>query len=131
LAPQVAVGAVVVKDGRLLMVRRANDPGAGLWSLPGGRVEHGEYLGDALRREVAEETGLTVEVRDLVGILEVTGEPHYVILDYFAEVSGADEPVASDDVSDARWVPLDEVATMPCTPRFHETLRGWGVLPSS
>lgn len=131
MAPQVAVGAVVVKDGRLLMVRRANDPGAGLWSLPGGRVEHGEYLGDALRREVAEETGLTVEVRDLVGILEVTGEPHYVILDYFAEVSGADEPVASDDVSDARWVPLDEVATMPCTPRFHETLRGWGVLPSS
>lgn len=131
MAPQVAVGAIVVKDGRLLMVRRAHDPGAGLWSLPGGRVEHGEYLGDALRREVAEETGLTVEVRDLVGILEVTGDPHYVILDYFAEAASDDEPVASDDVSEARWVPLDEVAAMPCTPRFHETLRGWGVLPSS
>ncbi|MDQ3981757.1 MAG: NUDIX domain-containing protein [Actinomycetota bacterium] len=111
------------------MIRRSNEPGAGLWSLPGGRVEHGEYLADALRREVAEETGLAVEVRDLVGILEVVGDPHYVILDYFAEVTGDGEPIASDDVSEATWVPLDEVASLPCTPRFVETLRGWGVLP--
>lgn len=130
MAPQIAVGAIVVRDGALLMVQRANDPGAGLWSLPGGRVEHGEYLAAALRREVAEETGLEVEVRDLVGILEVVGDPHYVILDYFAEVTGEGAPVAADDVSDARWVPLDEVAGLPCTPRFFETLRGWGVLPS-
>ena len=123
------MGAIVVKDDRLLMIRRAKDPGAGLWSLPGGRVEHGEYLADALRREVAEETGLEVEVRDLVGILEVVADPHYVILDYYAEATGDDSPVASDDVSAARWVPLDEVASLPCTPRFHETLRGWGVLP--
>ena len=129
MAPQIAVGAIAVKDGRLLMVRRAHDPGAGLWSLPGGRVEHGEYLSDALRREVAEETGLEVDVQELVGILEVVGDPHYVILDYFAEVTGDAAPVAADDVSDARWVPLDEVAGLPCTPRFHETLRGWGVLP--
>jgi 8-oxo-dGTP diphosphatase len=129
VAPQIAVGAVVVSDGRLLMIRRSKDPGAGLWSLPGGRVEHGEYLADALRREVAEETGLTVEVRDLLGILEVVGDPHYVILDYFAELAGDGDPAASDDVSDARWVRLDEVAALPCTPRFVETLRGWGVLP--
>ena len=129
MAPQIAVGAIVVKDGRLLMIRRAKEPGAGLWSLPGGRVEHGEYLAAALRREVAEETGLEVEVQDLVGILEVGGDPHYVILDFFAEAAGDDEPVAADDVSDARWVPLDEVGALPCTPRFHETLRGWGVLP--
>ncbi|MDQ3953311.1 MAG: NUDIX hydrolase [Actinomycetota bacterium] len=129
MAPQVAVGAIVVKDDRLLMIRRAKEPGAGLWSLPGGRIEHGEYLADALQREVAEETGLDVRVHDLVGILEVVGEPHYVILDYYAEVLGDDAPVASGDVSDARWVPLDEVASLPCTPRFEETLRGWGVLP--
>jgi ADP-ribose pyrophosphatase YjhB (NUDIX family) len=129
MAPQIAVGAIVVEDGRLLMVRRAHDPGAGLWSLPGGRVEHGEYLVDALRREVAEETGLDVDVRELVGILEVLGEPHYVILDYFAAVTGDREPAPADDVSDARWVPLGEVGGLPCTPRFHETLRGWGVLP--
>ena len=111
------------------MIQRRNEPGAGLWSLPGGRVEHGEYLEAALRREVAEETGLTVEVRDLVGILEVVGDPHYVILDYFAEVTGPEEPAAAGDVSDARWVPLDEVTDLRCTPRFFETLRGWGVLP--
>ncbi len=128
MAPQIAVGAIVVKDGRLLMVRRAHDPGAGLWSLPGGRVEHGEYLAEALRREVSEETGLDVEVRDLVGILEVVGDPHYVILDYFAEVVGDPTPVAAGDVSDARWVPLDEVTSLECTPRFVETLRGWRVL---
>ncbi len=129
MAPQIAVGAIAVKDGRLLMVRRAHHPGAGLWSLPGGRVEDGEYLSDALRREVAEETGLEVDVQELVGILEVVGDPHYVILDYFTEVTGNGAPIAADDVSDARWVPLDEVAGLPCTPRFHETLRGWGVLP--
>ncbi|MDQ4025950.1 MAG: NUDIX hydrolase [Actinomycetota bacterium] len=123
------MGAVVVADGRLLMVQRGKEPGAGLWSLPGGRVEHGEYLAEALRREVAEETGLAIEVRDLVGILEVLGDPHYVILDYFAEVAGDGDPVAGDDVSDARWVPLDEVTQLQCTPRFVETLRGWGVLP--
>ncbi len=129
MAPQVAVGAIVVEDDRLLMIRRTKKPGAGLWSLPGGRVEHGEYLADALRREVAEETGLDVQVHDLVGILEVVADPHYVILDYYAEVAGDAAPVASDDVSAARWVPLDEVAALPCTPRFVETLRGWGVLP--
>lgn len=129
MAPQIAVGAIVVRDGKLLMVQRANEPGAGLWSLPGGRVEHGEYLAAALRREVAEETGLEVEVHDLVGILEVVGDPHYVILDYFAEATGDRDPVPADDVSDARWVPLEEVPSLPCTPRFHETLRGWGILP--
>jgi 8-oxo-dGTP diphosphatase len=111
------------------MIRRAKEPGAGLWSLPGGRVEQGEYLAEALKREVAEETGLQIEVHDLVGILEVVGDPHYVILDHFAEVTGDDTPVAADDVDDARWVPLEEVAALPCTPRFLETLRGWGVLP--
>lgn len=127
--PEIAVGAIAVRDGSLLMIKRAHDPAAGLWSLPGGRVEHGESLADALVREVAEETGLEIEVGDLAGILEVVGETHYVILDYFARVTGAAEPFPSDDVSEARWIPFDEVERLDLTPRFVETLRGWGVLP--
>lgn len=128
MGPNLAVGAIVVRDDALLMVRRARDPGRGLWSLPGGRVEGGEYLADAVRREVGEETGLTVTVGDLVGIFEVVGEPHYVILDFFARAEGERQPHASSDVDEVRWVPLDEVAELECTPRFVETLRGWGVL---
>jgi 8-oxo-dGTP diphosphatase len=124
----VAVGAVVVRNDDLLMVRRGNDPGKGLWSLPGGRVESGEYLADALRREVAEETGLEITVGDLVGIFEVVGDPHYVVLDFFARAEGELAPEAAGDVDEARWVPLDEVPALECTPRFVETLKGWGVL---
>ena len=126
--PQVAVGAVVVRDGAILMVRRARDPGAGLWSLPGGRVERGEYLASAVRREVAEETGIDVTVGDLVGIFEVIGDSHYVILDFFARVEGEGEPNPATDAVEVRWVPLEEVEHLDCTPRFVETLRGWGVL---
>jgi len=71
--PTLGVGAVVVRDDALLMVKRAHEPGRGLWSLPGGRVEHGEHLSAAVAREVREETGLEVEVGDLLGIYEVVG----------------------------------------------------------
>jgi ADP-ribose pyrophosphatase YjhB (NUDIX family) len=126
--PLIGVGAVVVKDGSLLMVQRANEPYAGAWSVPGGTLEHGEYLTDAVRREVMEETGIDVEVGDLLGILELWRDPHYVILDYVATPVGDAEPRAGDDASDVRWVPLEEIPTMECTPLFVETLRGWGVL---
>ena len=128
--PQIAVGAIIVRDRELLMVRRANDPGKGLWSIPGGRVEGGEYLTEAVRREVKEETGLDVQVLDLVGILEVPGDPHYVIHDYLAEPVDADAPSPSGDASEARWVPFDDVEKLDCTPRFVETLTAWGVLTS-
>lgn len=126
--PQIAVGAVAIRDGKMLMVRRGREPGRGLWSLPGGRVERGEYLRDALVREVHEETGIVVVPSALVGILEVVGDPHYVILDFAAEPQGSTEPVAQGDADEARWVPLDEVSSLDCTPRFVETLTAWGVL---
>jgi ADP-ribose pyrophosphatase YjhB (NUDIX family) len=111
------------------MVRRANEPGRGQWSLPGGRVEHGEYLAAALEREVKEETAIDVRAGGLVGIFEVLGDSHYVVLDYYAEPQGPAEPRPSADADDARWVHVDEVTELDCTPRFVETMRGWGVLP--
>lgn len=127
--PRVAVGAIVVNQGALLMVRRRYDPGRGLWSVPGGRVQHGEYLTAAVRREVMEETGLEVAVTNLAGIFEVVGEPHYVILDYLADTpEPRQEPVAGADAAEARWVPLEEVRDLDCTPRFVELLTAWGVL---
>jgi ADP-ribose pyrophosphatase YjhB (NUDIX family) len=127
--PRLGVGAIVVRDGALLMVRRDKEPARGLWSVPGGHVEPGEYLQDAVRREVREETGLEVAVDHLVGIFEVLGDPHYVILDFFARPTDEGSLSPSGDAAEARWVPFDEVTELECTPRLVETLRGWGVLP--
>lgn len=127
--PQVAVGAIVVDNDMLVMVRRATDPGRGLWTIPGGRVEHGEYLADAVVREVAEETALEVVVGELAGFFEVVGDPHYVILDFFARPVGERTLVAQkDEIADAAWVHLDAVEELECTPRLLETLRAWSVL---
>jgi 8-oxo-dGTP diphosphatase len=125
--PTLAVGAIVVHDDSLLMVLRGREPNKGLWTVPGGRVEGGEYLADALRREVREETGIDIEVGDLLGILERFGDEHFVILDFLAQPLDDTSPRASDDAAEAKWVPLREVAKLDCTPRFVETLRGWGI----
>ncbi len=129
--PYVGVGAISVRDGQLLLVRRGREPARGLWSLPGGHVEAGEYLSDALRREVEEETGLDVTVDGLAGIFEVLGDPHLVVLDFTVAVTGDPDPSPGGDAVEARWVDLDAVADLDCTPRFVETLRGWGVLSSA
>lgn len=126
--PQIALGAVVIRDGELLMVRRGKDPGKGLWTVPGGRLEKGEYLQDALVREVREETGLEIEVGQLLGIFEVIGDDHYVILDYLAEPVGKAKLRAGDDADEVAWMSLDKVHELECTPRFIETLTAWGVL---
>ena len=112
-APQVAVGAVAVRDGRLLMVRRGRPPGVGLWSVSGGRVEPGETLPEAVVREVAEETGLAVTVGAALGHVERRGdhpEPyHFVILDFAVEIVGDPTPRAGDDADDVAWVPFAEL----------------------
>ena len=124
----IAVGAVIVRDGSILMVRRGREPARGLWSIPGGRLERGESIADAVRREVREETGLDVEVGGLLGVFEVIGEDHFVILDHVASVTGDHSVRAGDDAGEVRWVPLNELENLECTPRFVETLRGWGIL---
>jgi 8-oxo-dGTP diphosphatase len=124
-----AVGAIVIRDGHLLMVRRAQEPARGLWSVPGGKVERSEYLSDALKREVREETGLEIDVGELAGFFEViSDDDHYVIMDFLSTYSGSDAPRPGDDVDRVRWVPLVDIPSLDCTPRFVKLLTAWGVL---
>jgi len=132
--PEVAVGAVVVHDACLLLVLRGRGVAVGKWSLPGGRVEFGETLADAVVREVREETGITVDVDGLAGWVERTGrdpEPyHFVILDFFCRPTIVSAPAARDDAVDARWVPVGEVAAYDLADGLLDFLRGIGsVLP--
>ncbi len=125
-------GAVVSRaDGRILVVRRGQAPSAGLWSIPGGRVEADETLEVAARREVREETGLDVVVGALIGEVELPhGADTYLVSDFSATVDGdPDELRAGDDASDARWVTYDEIQSLDCSPGLVETLATWGVLP--
>ncbi|MEV0285777.1 MULTISPECIES: NUDIX domain-containing protein [unclassified Kribbella] len=125
------VGALVYDDQhRLLVVRRANEPGRGLWSVPGGRVEPGEDDPAAVAREVAEETGLTVEVGELVGEVERDGPKGtlYVIRDYEATAVGG-SLTPGDDASDARFVTRAEFLTLPTTTLLASTLEQWNALP--
>ena len=124
------VGAVVF-DGqdRLLMIQRGHDPGAGLWSIPGGRVEPGETDEQALVREILEETNLQVSVGKIIGRGHRAGPGGTVfdIRDYAATVTGGTlRP--GDDAADARWVAASELARLEVTEGLIEALTEWGVL---
>lgn len=112
-APIVAIGAVIVESGRVLLVRRGSQPLKGQWSLPGGALELGESLAAGLVREVSEETGLIVEPVELIELLDRIhrdGERiryHYVIADYLCRVSGG-SLTAATDADEARWVERSE-----------------------
>jgi 8-oxo-dGTP diphosphatase len=124
------VGAVVTDgQGRLLMIKRGHEPGAGLWSIPGGRIEPGETDAEALVREMLEETGLTVQVGRLIGGVQRPGLDGTVIdiRDYAATVIGGTlRP--GDDAADARWVDLAEMGSLEITEGLIEALTSWGVL---
>lgn len=129
---EVCVGAVAVIDERLLLVRRGHGPAAGEWSLPGGRVEGGETLAEAVVRELAEETALEVVCDDLVGWVERIGDDHhFVIFDFMVTVLDGPEaePTAGSDAAEAAWVALDEVAHLRLTDGLAEFLHEHGIVP--
>jgi len=124
--PLVGVGGVVIDGDRVLLVRRARAPLQGEWSLPGGLVEVGESLANAVRREIAEETGLEVRVEGIVKVLDritfAKGRDakkrvkyHYVLVDFLCRADGGDLRAASD-VSDARWVQRRDLAKYQLRP---------------
>jgi ADP-ribose pyrophosphatase YjhB (NUDIX family) len=112
----VSVGAVIFESERVLLIRRGHAPLKGDWSLPGGVVEVVETLSEALRREVLEETGLTVEVGPLVEVIDRIQrapddrvEYHFVILDYLCRADGGSAGPGSD-AADVRWVAIGELS---------------------
>jgi ADP-ribose pyrophosphatase YjhB (NUDIX family) len=121
--PVVGVGAIVFDaEGRVLLVERGKPPGAGLWSVPGGKLELRETLAQAVAREVLEETGLIVEVGTLACVLErMADDYHFVILDYFARVIGG-KLAAASDARAAQFVAPDQLRSLPLTEGLADVL---------
>lgn len=126
------VGAVAHDDrGRLLLIRRGHAPSAGMWSVPGGRVEAGESEAEAVVRETAEETGLAVHPVRVLGRVRVDGDGVvFTVTDWLCTVTGPGrEPVAGDDADDAAFVDAAGLAALEMAPGVLTALSGWGVLP--
>jgi len=125
----VAVGAIVIKENRILLVKRNKEPGAGAWAIPGGSVRLGETLQEAVERESLEETGLRVKAKDPVHTFELIKRDHenrirfhYVIIDLLADLIGG-ELRPSDDAADARWFTPEDIESVGVTESTREFLR--------
>lgn len=125
--PIIGVGAVIIEGGRVLLIKRGQAPLKGEWSLPGGAVELGETLEEAVCREVLEETGLVVETVDIVKALDRISRDadgrvryHYVLIDFLCRVAGGELACASDAL-EARWAAANELEGL--TPLTVEVIR--------
>ncbi|MHA1583106.1 MAG: NUDIX hydrolase [Candidatus Baldrarchaeia archaeon] len=132
--PIVGIGAVIVKGDKVLLIKRAGDPGRGLWSIPGGLVELGEKIKDAVRREVKEETGLDVRVGEIADVTEIITRDeegkvkyHFVIVDFFAEVLRG-ELKPSSDALEAKWVEFKDLRKYRLTETVERLFRKLGFL---
>jgi 8-oxo-dGTP diphosphatase len=127
--PFLAVSAAIIRDGRVLVVQRARSPAAGLFTLPGGVVECGETLEEAITREVREETALTIAPVGLAGHREVIAcdaerrvERHFVILSFAARWL-AGEPRLNDELAAAHWLHPEEIAGLQTTAGLDDIVR--------
>jgi ADP-ribose pyrophosphatase YjhB (NUDIX family) len=127
--PVVCVGAVSVWRDQLLVVERGHEPDTGRWSIPGGHVEPGELLAEAVVRELAEETGLEGTCGALVGWAERIGpQAHYLLMNFEVTVLDPRDPVAGTDAGRARWIPLADVADLALVDGLAEFLHDHGIL---
>ena len=133
-SPRVGVGAVVFREGRVLLVRRAVAPSQGLWAIPGGGLNLGETLRQAAEREILEETGITIRAGEPVYVGDLVYRDdagrihyHYVVVDFAAEDLGG-EVIGSDDALEARWVSPEEFAGLDATPTTRELLARLGFI---
>jgi len=122
--PIIGVGAVIIKDGKILLEKRKNEPGKGKWSIPGGLVELGESVEQTVVREVEEETGFEVEKPEHIDVVDniIRDESgrvkyHFVIIDYFMRLKGGTLKAASD-AEELKWVPLSDVEKYDLTKTF-------------
>jgi mutator protein MutT len=127
--PLVGVGAVVLHQGRVLLVRRGGQPSSGKWSLPGGLVELGETTAEAIRREIREECGIDITVVDVAGVLDRVIRDahgrvryHYVLVDYLA-VPESEAIVAGTDAAECRWVEIERVGELDVTEGLTDMIR--------
>lgn len=133
LRAEVCVGAIIIdRQRRVLLVERGRGAAIGQWSVPGGRVEPGETLEQAVAREVAEETGLVVRCGSFVGWVErISSDFHFLIMDFLAELAGEGQTAtAGDDAADVAWVPLARLADYDLVDGLYDFFRSHGLLTS-
>ena len=117
--PLIAVGAVIFKQNKVLLVKRKNPPAQGMWAIPGGKVQWGETLKQALQREIKEELNIDIEPGRLIKVIEFVPEQendrfHYIILDFLAAITGG-ELKAGDDALAVKWFDRKELKNSPVT----------------
>jgi len=137
IRPHVGVGILLIRDNKLLLVKRKYDPDAGYWSIPGGHLDLGEETEKAAEREGFEETGFKVKVKKLAGIIdkimydsEGKIEYHYVLINYFVEqIEGEayQSPIPDDDALDAKFVPFNNLKDYQLTDSLIELLTQLGI----
>ena len=117
----------MIHAGAMLLVQRGREPGRGLWAVPGGKVEWGESMAETAAREVLEETGIVAEVGEVVWVGESMGASHHFVLVDFAASYVSGTPIAGDDADACRWVPVEELRSLPLTPTMFDMLDEIGV----